>query len=169
MTGIFLILVVGLWLWACIAMTRGLLRRWKGRVWAMPAACVAFTALLVAPVSDEIVGGFQFRALCEKNSAFLLAVANPAGRTTTYSSSPLNEVVSGTAIKIYHTGDKYRDAQSGELVVRSNLFVAEGGVLIRALGISEGNAPLTIGVPSCSPEKARGERVSRTLKFSVIN
>ena len=67
MTGIFLILVVGLWLWACIAMTRGLLRRWKGRVWAMPAACVAFTALLVAPVSDEIVGGFQFRALCEKN------------------------------------------------------------------------------------------------------
>ena len=104
-----------------------------------------------------------------KKSAFLLGVANPAGRTTTYSSSPLNEVVSGTAIKIYHTGDEYRDAQSGELVVRSNLFVAEGGVLIRALGISEGNAPLTIGVPSCSPEKARGERVSRTLKFSVIN
>ena len=168
MNGILLFAVIGLWLWVCTAITRALMRRlptW----WHSGIGLLVWIALLVLPVGDEIVGGFQFRALCERNAVFHVGVGNPNGRTTRYSSSPLNEAVPGTAIPIYHTGDVYTDVQSGEIVVRSDLFVAEGGVFIRALGIAERNAPITIGRPYCSPEDVRGERVHRTLKFSVIN
>ena len=169
MSGIFLILVVGLWLWACIAMTRGLLRRWKGRVWAMPAACVAFTALLVAPVSDEIVGGFQFRALCEKNAVLKFGVEQPEGLVTKLVIAPTNEIVPWTAIVIRRSRFEYFEAGSDRLVVAFDRYSAKGGYFVRALGISQGNAPLTLGSPSCSPESARGEAIERTLKFSVIN
>lgn len=169
MTGIFLFIVVGLWVWACVAMTRALLRKVpsKGGRWLV--APLAFSALLALPVADEIIGGFQFRALCEKNAVFHIGVANPEGRVTKFSANPANEIMSGTAIRIYDTGAEYTDVQSGETVVKFHEYVAKGGVFIRTLGISEGNAPITIGRPGCSPEQTRGEAVHRTLKFSVIN
>jgi hypothetical protein len=169
MTGIFLMIVVGLWLWACVAMTRALMRRWKGRAWGVPAACAAFVALLVAPVADEIIGGIQFRALCQKNAVFRVGVMKPEGRITKFSSTPSNEKMPGTAITIYHSGIRYTDVRSDELVVSFDRYLAQGGLFIRTLGISENNSPITMNHPSCSPEQALGESVHRTLKFSVVD
>ena len=169
MTGIFLLIVVGLWVWACVAMTRALLRKVpsKGGRWLV--APIAFFVLLALPVVDEIIGGFQFRALCEKNAVLHIGIANPEGRVTKFSANPANEIVPRTAITIYHTQVEYTDVNSGELVVQFHRYVAKGGVFIRTLGISEGNSPITMGRSACSPEQVRGETISRTLKFSVIN
>jgi hypothetical protein len=107
-----------------------------------------------------------------RNFAYVIdniGVDNPQGRTTRYSANPSNEIVPGTAIRIYHTRSEYVDVDTGELVLRLDSYVVKGGLFIRALGISENNSPLTIDPTSCSPEDARGENVSRTLKFSVIN
>lgn len=169
MTGIFLLIVVGLWIFVCIVVTRSLFFRPPVRTWRSLLGLVAFAALLVAPVGDEIVGGFQFRALCEKNAIFRIGVEKPEGRTAKFSSDPSNEVVPGTAIAIYHSGIRYTDVQSGEVVVKFDQYVAKGGVFIRILGISESNSPITMGRHSCSPEQVRGESVHRTLKFNVAN
>ena len=169
MTGIFLLIVFGLWLWACIAAARALLRHLRPRPWRWLIAPLAFVAMLVAPVADEIVGGFQFRKLCEKNALFRIGVENPEGRITRFSANPANEQLTGTAITIYHSGIRYTDVNTGESVVQFDDYVAKGGVFIRTLGISQGNAPITMDRASCSPEKVRGESVHRTLRFTVIN
>lgn len=169
MTGIVLLAVVGLWLWLCIVVARALLRQLRPQPWRWLAAASLFALMLIAPVGDEIVGGFQFRALCEKNANFRIGVANPEARTTRVAVRPANEVLPGTAITIYHSRIEYTDVQSGERVVDFDEYVAKGGVFIRTLAISQSNAPITIDRPSCSPQQVRGEAVHRTLKFSVIN
>ena len=169
MTGIYFLIVVALWICICIVLTRALLRRLPIRPWRLPAGATAFVALFLAPVGDEIVGGFQFRALCEKNAVFHIGVEKPEGRIVRFSSNPSNEIVPRTAITIYHTGIEYTDVQSGEVVVRFDRYAAKGGAFIRALGISESNSPITMGRHACSPEQARGESVHRTLNFSVID
>ena len=169
MSGLFLIAVVALWVWLVFKMSK-VVTSWIAQgLWRWPVAALMFLVLLLLPVIDEIVGGFQFRALCEKNAVFRMGVEKPEGRVTRESINPSNEVVSGTAITIYDTGIQYTDVQSGELVVKFHRYVAKGGALIRMLGISEGNAPITMGRSSCSPTQARGESVHRTLKFTVTN
>lgn len=169
MTGIYLLIVVALWICICIVLTRALLHRLPIQAWRLPVGATVFVALLVAPVGDEIVGGFQFRSLCEKNAVFQIGVEKTEGRIARFSSNPSNEIVPGTAITIYHTGIEYTDVQSGEIVVKFDRYAAKGGVLIRALGISESNSPITMGRHACSPEQARGESVHRTLNFSVVH
>ena len=169
MSGLFLLAIVGLWMWLAFK-TSKVVGSWiaQGR-WRWPVAALLFVMLLTLPVLDEIIGGFQFRALCAKNAVFRMGVEKPEGRVTRETISPSNEVVPGTAITIYGTGIKYTDIQSGEIVVQFDRYVAKGGIFIRTLGISEGNAPITMDRPTCSPEKARGESEHRTFKFSVIN
>jgi hypothetical protein len=169
MTGIFLIVLVAIWLWACVAMTRAVTRRIPASAWRALTALMIFLAMLISPVIDEIVGGFQFRALCEKNAVLQIGVEHPEGRTTRFSADPTNAIVPGTVIPIYDTGVNYTDVATGERVVAFHKYVAKGGVLIQNLGISESNSPITMGRHFCSPENIRGEAIHRTLKFSVVN
>ena len=131
------------------------------------AAIVVFSALLVLPVLDEIIGVSQFSQLCQKGASFRIGVEQTEGRSTKFSASPSNSLVDGTAIPMYHTHVRYTDIRTGETVVEFDRYVAKGGLLIQALGISEGNSPLLIGRPHCSPEL--GVAVHRTLKFNVVN
>jgi NhaP-type Na+/H+ and K+/H+ antiporter len=169
MTGILLFIVIGLWLWVCILVTRPLFPSSQIRPWRGLAGAAVFIVLLVLPVSDEIVGGFQFRALCEKNAVFHLTAQKLEGRMTKFSANPANQIVSGTAIPIYDSGIEYTDTQSGEVVLKFHSYVAKGGILIRTLGISESNSPITMGLHTCSPEISREETASKTFKFSVVN
>ncbi len=168
MTGLALLLVVGLWWWASLTLSRIVVRKLPAKPWRRLVGYVVFGLLFALPVADEIVGGFQFRALCKKNAVFHVGVEHPEGRITKFSANSPGEFVHGTFIKIYDAAIEYKDVQSGEVVVKFHSYTAEGGWLIRALGISESDAPLTIGSPFCSPEQERHETVGRTLGFSVI-
>lgn len=167
MTGLFLLAVVGLWVWIAFKLSRRIsafarLGSGKGRL-------LVFVALMLLPLTDEIVGGTQFRVLCFNNaSEFRLGVADPEGRTTRVTIDPSNEWLRGTAIPIRHSRYYYHDVNTGELVVEFDRYVAKGGLFIRALGISENDSPLTIGRPACSPQSSRAEGVHRTLRFNVV-
>ena len=169
MTGLLLIVVVALWIACCVAIARVVTSSMNSSPLRLPIAAALFLALLPVPVVDELVGGSQFRALCERNAIFRLGVPSAEGRITLYSSKPTNELVPGTAIPIYDTGVLYTDVHSGEVVLSFHTYVAKGGVFIRTLGISESNSPITLGRASCSPEQLRGETAHRTMKFTVVN
>jgi hypothetical protein len=166
MSGILSIGIVVIWFLIVIAIASrvgsGISDRWR---WLFKTA--VFCGALVLPVADEIVGGFQFRALCKANaSEFRLGVKNPEGRTTKLTINPSNHYLPGKAISIRHSHFEYHDVATGELVVAHDRYVAEGGRLARAIGA--GSTPITIvDNSSCSPE--RDESVNRTLKFNVIN
>jgi len=169
MAGLLLLSIFIAWLlatlWLSKRATQTMAISWKRHA----ARIGLLTILLPLPLVDEIIGGFQFRALCEKNAVFQMGVSNPEGRVTKYVGDPVNELVPGTAIRIYHTHVKYVDVHSGETIVQFDRYAAKGGIFIQTLGISEGNAPITMGRHSCSPEHERGEVAHRTLNFSVIN
>ncbi len=153
MTGILLLIVVGLWLWACWAMTRALMRRWKSRAWGVPAACAAFVALLVAPVADEIVGKFQFDALCAKYAVDVVDEARAVNRRVLFEPRTANQYANGTAVRIQINPFRFRDAQTEEVLASFHMLEARGGLLVRMLGISETSAPLTFG-GGCEPPNA---------------
>lgn len=128
------------------------------------AATVA--AFLVLPVIDEIVGGFQFRALCKENASdFRLGVKNPEGRTTKVTIDPSNRYVEGTAIPIRHSRIMYHDTSTAEMVVTFDRYAAEGGRLVRSIWMPD--KPIILGQSTCSP--LRGEAENVALKFYVVD
>ena len=167
MTGLLLLLIAGLWLAASLSISRLLATRLAPKSLQAPAAGLLFIGLLLFPLADEIVGGFQFRSLCASSASFQVGVANPEGRTTRVAINPSHQPVSGTAIPILHSRIEYLDVNSGEHVVSFDEYVAKGGLLIRGLGISQDNSPLTLDKPYCSPQK--GVNVRLTMKFHVVN
>lgn len=66
MTGIFLIAVFIFWLIASAWITRRLTRRFKSEGTRVVCALLLFPIIFIAPVVDEIVGGYQFSQLCKK-------------------------------------------------------------------------------------------------------
>ena len=168
MAGLLVLVVVVAWLLLSIRLAMLVAAKVRAGLARALVACTAFASLFVAPVADELAGGFQFRTLCSKAS-FQLGVPDPAGRTTRVTIKPSNQYLSDTAIPIRHSHIEYNDVGTGDLVVAFDRYVAEGGLLIRTLGFSNSNSPLTLGSPSCSPENATGKNVRLTLGFRVIN
>ena len=167
MTGLLLLAVVGLWVWACVAITREALRRVPSQPLRWLVAPTLFSALLILPLADEIVGGFQFRALCKKGAVLRIDAEKAKGRTVRVVIQPSNEVVPGQALRTLHTHFSYRIVDSEVEIARYDTYVVNGGWFIRALGISNNNSPLTIGSPACSPPN-RG-LLDRTYGFNLIN
>lgn len=167
MTGLLLLAVVGLWAWACFAIARGFVKRFPKSRLRLLFGPFVFLVLLVLPVADEIVGGFQFRSLCAK-ATLHVGVSHVPGRIARYSGDPIDEPVPNTAIPILRSRNVYIDTMTSELIARYDDFVAKGGLLIRALGISATDAPLTIGKPFCSGKRS-STALPLQLNFRVVN
>jgi len=106
-------------------------------LWALVAASVAL------PLSDEIVGGFQFRALCKQNAVPTVDAEKTRGRNVRVKTDPANKEVDGTWVRVLHSHSSYRDAETNEELFSSHRYVANGGWLIRALSTDQHTTPLT--------------------------
>lgn len=107
------------------------------------ALTLLLTASLVAlPLADEIVGGFQFRSLCQENSVLKIDAVRIRGKTIRVQSDSLNQEVTNTPIRIYYSRVSYRDVATDEELATVNSYVAEGGWLIRTLGMNTHIPPL---------------------------
>lgn len=129
MTGLYFLFVVGLWAWLslklAVKITRKLSRSEDGGFLIL----FFFLILMAVPVSDEIVGGFQFRSLCNQNAVFHFGVSDLEGRTTKLTISPSHNIVPRTAVPISYSGYEYRDTTTDELVVKYRDYSASGGGL----------------------------------------
>lgn len=156
MSGLFLLLVVFAWLAAVVLLTHWIMKRvsFKPKVVRAVMALLIFILLLPLPVVDEIIGGYQYRTLCREKAVLRIDAEKAKGRTVRVVIDPSNEILQGTAIMIYHSHLSFRDVNTSEEIASYNRYVAKGGWFIRMLGISGNNAPLTIGLPGCSPENS---------------
>lgn len=141
MTGIFLFFALAVWLLLAVFLTKFFVTKlpenWRG----MPIRALVFLGLLPLPLTDEIVGKIQFDRLCQENSTIQVDRAKATGKTV-YLDSPPDIQIQGTWVPIRLQHWRYVDATTREPVVSYNILHAKGGRFIRALGISEGNAPL---------------------------
>ena len=165
MIGLLALALLALWACAALAISVWISLRFKSSSRRPLIVLLAFTGLLPLPVVDEIIGGFQYRALCaEHASEFRLGRVDPKGKRVRLTIDPSNRYVAGTIIPIRHTREVYREVVSGEEVVSLDRYVASGGILMRTIGFG---SPILISDSTCSPQ--RGMSAAMTFQMKIVN
>lgn len=98
-----------------------------------------FSALLVI---DEIIGGFQFRAICKKKAVLKIDEQKIKGKTIAVVVNPSHQDISGAAISISHSRFGYFDTGTGEELASYSRIEAEGGKLVWLLAGGHPMPPL---------------------------
>lgn len=153
MTGIFLLFVVVLWLVIAYWLTKLITIKLPKNGWRILVRVLLFFVLLPLPLADEIVGKRQFEQLCKENSTFQFDRATAVGKTVYLTDIP-DIQIKDTWVPVRLEQWRYVDAATGELIFSYNILHAKGGELIRMLGISGGDTPLTFK-GYCAPGGSR--------------
>lgn len=139
---IFIGLLMG-WFFTARWLAKLLTRSVKNEVLRRLSVAFIVILLLVLPVVDEIVGGFQFRALCKENAVLKIDAEKIKGKTIRVVINPSNKDVENTAVRIYFSSVAYQDTASGENLGSNSVYTAIGGFLIRSLAGGHDMTPLT--------------------------
>lgn len=126
---------------------------------------LTFILLLVAPLSDELIGMWQFESLCSK---YAVQVIEPGARDrqVVYVPRGADQYASGTAVRIRIDPIVYKDAKTNQVLVSYHSLHAQGGWLVRATGISETNSPILFN-SGCAPKNE--DAFKSELNITVIN
>ncbi|MBN8476772.1 hypothetical protein [Sulfuritalea sp.] len=151
MSGLFFFGVIAAWGAVAFLMAKRVTRLVQSRILGLGLGALAFVLMIVLPVVDEIVGGYQFRALCRQNAVLRIDAEKAKGRKVRVVFEPLNEVLPGNAIAIFHSHKSYRDVVTNEEIASNEWYLAKGGWFIRLLGVSETNDPITFSPSACYP------------------
>ena len=149
MTGIFFLGAVGLWLVIALFISVFVARKLSTSPWHLPLTAIMFLALAPLPLIDEIVGGMQFKQLCEEHSTIQVNRSVPAG-TNIYLRDVPDIKIEDLWVPVRLQPWRFLDAVTGEPIISYDILYATGGSFIRMLGISEGSVPLTFK-DSCAP------------------
>lgn len=142
MGGLIALLVIALWLALCVYLARRI-PHWLGMQRLRRVATVVLVpVLLVLPVMDEVIGGFQFRALCRENAVFKVDAEKIKGKTIGIVIEPLNKNVDNTIVRIYYSHHSYRDIETQEELASFNDYTADGGWFFRSLAGGNPTSPL---------------------------
>jgi len=166
MSGIFLIAVFVVWLAIVIAAIQWAIRHCKSKFMKLFSGIVIFPLLLLAPLADEIIGMFQFEALCKKYAIVEVDEKSAMNRRVVTEIRKIDEYAKGTAVKIRIDPYMYRDIETNKVVVSFHTLDAQGGWLINFLGISETRAPLLFR-SGCAPKDMFGFK--KKLNIKVMN
>ena len=143
MSGLFLLLVLGLWLALVVGIARALTKSIKHDVLRWGALMAAIACLFPLIVIDEIITAPQFAKLCEEGTKLKFDPEKIRGRMIFLDENPQPEISVGM-LKGYYIPWRYLDATTKETLISYNSYHIKGGFLIRMLGISETTAPLTM-------------------------
>jgi len=120
----------------------------------------------MAPLADEIIGGIQFGSLCEKYAVIEADEKFAMNKNVVLQRSDQDIYAKGTLLRIRITPYVFKDSVTDRIVFSYHRLNAEGGLLIRLLGISQTNSPLTFE-SSCYPEDI--DSFKKKFNIKVIN
>lgn len=150
MSGLLFLGVIGLLAYLAWRLSGLIVRRVSNRWQAKGLQIVLTVFLMSLLVVDELIGGYQFRQLCKQNAVLKIDPEKAKGRTVKVArATKQSNLLANTAVPIYTTGGSLVDVQTGEEIVTTAWNSAEGGWLIRTLGISGSNTPLVIRPSTC--------------------
>lgn len=151
MSGLLLLGVIGIWVAIVVFVAKWLARRFKPGAVRNIVVAMATVVMLALPVADELISAPQFNKLCEEGAKLKFDPKTIYGMTVYRQPSkfpfPEFRIV---GLVGYYIEAIYTDQPVGAPVISSKSYSIKGGVLIRALGISETTAPLTFK-GSCRP------------------
>jgi hypothetical protein len=94
-----------------------------------------FIFVFIVPVMDEIIGGFQFRALCTPKNLLVYDAEEMRGKTLQQRFGP-DYYINGKMLPIKVTESQWFDPTTKVVLLTRNIFYAKGGWLLRITGWS---------------------------------
>lgn|SRR3990167_4330273 len=165
MTGIILIVILVVWFFVVFKVSGKCVAKmaWSGKKYAY--RMILFVLFFLAPVADDIAGGFQFRALCRSSDILIYDEKKIAGKTV-----QLKRPEYRTVRKIIPITEQlwdWVDPNTGESLIRYKDYNAKGGWLSRFIGFPQGSPPYTFdGSRRCGSMKAN--QLFEKLKITEI-
>lgn len=163
MSGLILIFIIVLWIMAVKKLTT-FLSRW------IPASkynglfkALLFTLLLVMPFMDEIIGGFQFRALCKSEAVATYDESKVRGKTVHLKNLSRTNLT-GTVLPVYKRTLKYVDHITNEELISYVELHSDGGWLSRWIDFNSVDHPYTFD-GNCSG----GNYLFENLNINSVN
>ncbi|WP_143518165.1 hypothetical protein [Pseudomonas sp. PIC25] len=142
MTGFLLAAVFAAWLVFVVFVTRYVIRLFKSGFLRVIGGVSIFLVLLIVPLIDELVGKWQFNSLCKSYAVVQVDEEHAYNRNVFSEVRKEDRYVEGVMLKIRIDPYVYRDVDTGNVIVKYHILHAQGGWLVRFLGVSEANAPL---------------------------
>jgi len=139
MSGLILLGVLIACCWIGVLLVRFVGRAVHNPKWKKPAMVGLTLVLLAAPFVDEVIGMYQFNALCKANGIESADVSKARGKRVVFESDERTNV-SGTLMPVKVSTDVIRNADNGEILFQYNDYFAKGGWLMRYTPISMGSA-----------------------------
>ena len=164
MGGLILVVVLGIWFLIVLALTSWIAKKLPQRWWKTPLSLLIFIVFLIAPVIDEIVGGWQFKRLCETNADIQVNKETAIGRTVYLAKVPDVEI-KGTWVRVALQPRQFVDQTTGDIVVSYNSVIASGGLF---KFISQGKAPLLFKGSCKTGDLYTVEKLFKELRITLI-
>jgi len=165
MSGLLLIGVVLLWFVVAIAIAQMLTSKLRDSWLKSLAMLLAIAVLIPLPVADEIIGGFQFRALCDEEAVIIYNKEKAYGKTVHLKKVDRFDLPK-TVLPVRKEIWKYAEHISDEDLISYVDFYSDGGWLSRAINFNNVHRPYTfLGV--CSGDK--DDSVFQKLNIKKIN
>ncbi len=150
MSGLLFFAVVGVWLCPVYFLMDYMVRKIPKKWWKPPLIGVLSFVVFVLPITDEIVGGLQFRQLCKKHEIIQVDRETAVGKTVYYEPQPSIDI-EGAWVHIALQPWAYVDSITGEPIISYNTLLAGSGLLYKTF--SSGGAPLMFR-GSCGPKES---------------
>jgi hypothetical protein len=168
MIGILFFVAVGVWVWASAKLAGSVGNRLVSKQpWRSYAKAFVFVLLMFLIVGDEVIGGFQLRALCRENAVLRIDAEKIKGKRIRLSFEPLDKYLDGIPIRIRWTRRSFRDIATNEELAFYSSYVATGGWFIRMLAMGNSVSPMTIFPSSCIATEAGN--LEKKYGFKLVN
>ena len=167
MSGLILLFILGVWLFVAKKLTSFLTTRMQVGVIKKAARVLLFVLILVAPLADEVIGGFQFRALCEAETQLHYDKDTLAGKEV-YSDTLVAVKVENIAIPVVSQMQTYTESNTLKMLLNYKVLYADGGWLSRAIHFNSVYQPYTFD-GYCGPEGEKVQELLKNLNVTVIN
>jgi hypothetical protein len=155
-----------LWVMAVKAMTIFFTKSMPINGFTKTVKMLVFTLIFVLPFADEIVDGFQFRALCEVETQLKYDEAKLANKTVYPQTINLGDLKGMTVLGNAYA-KAYVDAKTHELLLSYKVLHADGGWLSRAIAFNSVHQPYTFN-GHCGPGAINVQRLLKSLNVTVI-
>ena len=138
MSGIILLTVLALWFFIATKITGFLTSKIYLKIKGKWIYSMVFILVFIAPVMDEIIGGFQFRALCTPENLLIYDVEKLRGKTVEYDYDGGDVYQINKVIPIWMSYGQFVEKNTNNILFKRVKYDAGSGWLVRLIGFSQG-------------------------------
>lgn len=155
MIGLLFLASIALAIGACVWIARSLGNLAPSPRLRTPLGFVIFFVLLSLPFIDEVIGNYQFEALCKANGIESVDVSKARGKRVKLVSGE-GKSIDGFIMPITEYPLIFKDDTNGETLFRYNTYHAHGGWLMRYTWLSMGSNHTMLFDGGCyNPQKLK--------------